>query len=295
MNNNDTHIIATVNVAESVRRNKPTATKTVTIPLADLVALADETTRRELADYVGKRSSGNLTDPATGYDLRAIPTPDAAGVLEAFAAALQQRQKQQALIAEATAEVERKILESNGSAGLADNGWWRELFYEMGTTVPLHTLRSEVRALIETASKRRVAELAVEKEKSDAVCREATSKAHAEQLARLLPHLDAEEREMHARNYLKLAEVEERLTDEALDALRTKIEPPGYEMRTCTGMTAVKPTTKEHYRELRRVEKLTGLTGELVAVAYLSCDVQVTLTTADGRTFPVQLRRASEN
>lgn len=107
------------------------------------------------------------------------------------------------------------------------------------------------------------------------------------QRQRTVACLDDEEKAMHERGYLDLKTVERRLDDEAIAALRAKIEPPEYEVRVVTDpYRDRKPSNREEFRLLRRIEQLAGITTRLVFVpwsGYEDAGVEIKTTTADGR------------
>lgn len=125
--------------------------------------------------------------------------------------------------------------------------------------------------------------------------REAKARAEYQaQLDRLQPYLDAEESLMLQRGYLDLAEVETRLTDAALDSLREKISPPDYELEiTACEQQDRKPSSREEFRLLRRIESLLNQTARLITTGSGDNDfaVEINITTADGRPLRVLIKQ----
>ena len=120
---------------------------------------------------------------------------------------------------------------------------------------------------------------------------------HKARVDRLSPHFTIEEKEMHARGYLNLIYVEERLDAEAIEAIRSMITPPDYEIETSSGWDDRKPSSAEEFRLLKRIEQLTGRAGKLVSRwrGTRLTRVQIETTTADGRTLPLAIGTDTED
>jgi hypothetical protein len=159
---------------------------------------------------------------------------------------------------------------------------------ETGTTIDPREWPVDVREFVERVRNETKAkhedEKRIEREKGAAAAALAEAECAAQD-ARTVERLDEEERAMHARGYLDLAHVRERLDEEVVEALRAKIEPPGYIIGTSCRRDERKPSTREEWRTLRRIEQLAGITLRRVG-----CDTyQAELATADGRMITVEI------
>jgi len=119
---------------------------------------------------------------------------------------------------------------------------------------------------------------------------QADAKAHADRVARLTPHVLPEEREMFDRGFLALSDIEDRLDQAALDALRDLITPPDYCLTVRYDDYAErKPCSREEFRFLRRIETRLDTPADITLVTTVEdvAAIEVWRQTADGRNLRV--------
>lgn len=311
---NTIHITATVNVAESIRRNA-VGPASITLSLADITAaMQDDAERATLAAHLTTTCNGEVyvKNPSSDHyasHVRDLPTPDLAGWLEAWrrdlalAAGKKEEERrrgaervaeQQARHARLTAcpilgvDVTNTAVRADSTAeGLAAAcpcpSWGTakvalDAHYDTSPDALAArdaNLMSQIKALVD--------------EINAALARRADQEKAARE-ARLLPHTDAEERAMHERGLLDLDTVERRLDRQACDALRLMIEPPACDAEIMSQRHAAttNPASRLVWRKLRAIERRLGRQCDLMVCGRVQTDTQ----TADGRTLIVHLTLA---
>lgn len=310
-------ITATVDVAESIRRGKPAPSQSVSISLPALLALLTEDERKEVARRIRMSDRGDDRAtlsrwPALSHQgtIASIPTAEAEGLAEAVRVAIaeeraevaervrREHEAQEALRALAQRIGARPILAleiPNGALGRDYTDPAGAITFLVRGAAPFagraDTTRDYQRAepLLPDSTRAEVARIVrTVAQESARLAKEAQAAAYAARLARLVPHLDAEEQAMQARGYLALSHVESRLDDEAIEALRARVEPPGYVIEIASPGAERKPASREEFRLLRRIETLTGLAARLTW-AVCTTSAEVVIVTADGRTLTVAI------